>query len=502
MAKNAKNRAGQIIATSMIGLVIIGFMFTGYETYNKSGADMVAKVGNIPIKINEFQRAFNQQRQYWKYRLGGKSLTNKQIEQFQIRSRTLERLIQEKLLLKFADEIGIHSAPKAIIEEIKKIPAFKSGKRFDVKRYKLVLSSNQITPSDFEDDISYSLQSKALRELMNYAHVSSKYLNEMISLKSRKINIDVIQLNKRRMEKFIPITSKEIQTFLKNPTSLNRVKSFFKANQKSKYDVKEQVKASHILLLSRGKKDKDVLGKASRLRKKLTTKNFSILANKESQDPGNAKKKGGNLGWFSRGKMVKAFEKKAFSLRPGQISQPIKTSYGYHIIYVQNRKKAKVAVFGDFKNTIATSLLQKDSYSKLKKLLNDLRDNIKNHLKSKQSENLIDKLKAKYKFSYYKNSSINILDGAKEKLNLRQDQIQHIFSANNKFPKVFTFENPLTITILKANKTPPKEKNKKTINKENERKNISKVLSRKRNLEIIKSMKSIYPPKRFLNTNI
>ncbi len=83
-----------------------------------------------------------------------------------------------------------------------------------------------------------------------------------------------------------------------------------------------KIKASHILV--------DKLSLAEEIHSQVNKKNFADLAKKYSTCP--SRKKGGNLGEFGRGQMVKEFEKAAFALEVGQISKPVKTKFGYHII--------------------------------------------------------------------------------------------------------------------------------------------------------------------------
>src|SRR5690606_17507069 len=100
--------------------------------------------------------------------------------------------------------------------------------------------------------------------------------------------------------------------------------------------------------------------KIKEIRKKLTTKNFASIANRETEDP-SGKSKGGDLGWFARGRMANEFENVAFSLKPGEISNPVKTDFGYHLIYVEAKKKAVTKKLEDVKEDVAKKHLQKSN---------------------------------------------------------------------------------------------------------------------------------------------
>ncbi len=99
----------------------------------------------------------------------------------------------------------------------------------------------------------------------------------------------------------------------------------------------EQVHAAHILISTEGRSETEALILAESLRQNLTTDNFAEYATQYSEDPG-SKQNGGDLGWFKKGQMVAPFEEAAFFLRPGQISEPVKTQFGYHLIYVLEKK--------------------------------------------------------------------------------------------------------------------------------------------------------------------
>jgi foldase protein PrsA len=129
----------------------------------------------------------------------------------------------------------------------------------------------------------------------------------------------------------------------------DEMKAYFETN-KERFDEKEQVKASHILV--------DSEDKAKEVKEKLLAgEDFAKLAKDYSIDTGN-NQQGGELGYFARGEMVQEFEDAAFSLEIGKISDPVKTNHGYHIIKVEDKKQAKEATYEENKAVMKEILLQ------------------------------------------------------------------------------------------------------------------------------------------------
>lgn len=156
-----------------------------------------------------------------------------------------------------------------------------------------------------------------------------------VSIDQVREDIEHYLLAEKMIKPSIKITEKEMKTY-------------FEENKDS-FDQKEQVKASHILV-----KDEAA---AKKVKEELDNgKDFAELAKKYSTDKSNAAA-GGDLGYFGKGEMAEEFEKAAFSLKIDEISEPVKTEFGYHIIKVSDKKAAKAAEYEDHKKEIKEKLM-------------------------------------------------------------------------------------------------------------------------------------------------
>jgi peptidyl-prolyl cis-trans isomerase D len=490
MINKFREASSQIFVTFFIGLIIVGFVLTGYQGVQTS-PDTVAKVGDQKITYREYKRVLDQQIQFFSYQFGGKSLTSKQIEDFQLKPRALDQLINQKLFLKFSEHLSITPSEDEVISEIKKIPAFKTQEKFDVRKYKNLLKANGLSPEKFEQQVGEDLKVKKLRSSISSYPISSSLASELEKIQSDSKKIKVINIPQSKLQKFVEVSKKEIQEYLEDSKNKKRVNAYFSNNKESSYDQKEQVKAAHILI--KGTEEKS-LAKAKEIKGKLNTKNFAKLANKHSEDPGNQKKKGGELGWFSKGRMVPEFESHSFSAKKGTISEPVKTSYGYHIIYVQDKKSAVEAKLSDYKNEIAKNFLQKDSKEKLKKIVNTVVKEVKSSIRS---EKQLKKVLKKYELSPGSEKEINLLSDYAS-TNLSNSEMKKVL--DKKEGEIEILRGPLETKIVFVS---TKDKKDKKDKKENQKLNLTTKYEQKfLNGEIearIKSLKEIYPPKSYLN---
>ncbi len=171
---------------------------------------------------------------------------------------------------------------------------------------------------------------------------------------------------------------------------------------KSEFVQPEQVRARHILVKVPANADKkqweEAKKKALEIRAKLLKgESFAELAQKYSDDPG-SKARGGDLGYFSKGQMVPEFEKAAFSLKKGEISQPVKTTFGYHIIKVEDKKPSKQRSFNEVQQEIRQKLLREKQI----KLREEIVANLKKKYPVKVHEELLNNSNSMPNDSFHK----------------------------------------------------------------------------------------------------
>ncbi len=170
------------------------------------------------------------------------------------------------------------------------------------------------------------------------------------------------------------LLKKEIKAKVK--VTDDEIKEYYEKN-KAKFKDPEQVRARHILIKvdpqADNKKWKEAEKKAKEIKKRLEKgEDFAKLAKEFSDDPG-TKNKGGDLGFFAKGRMVPEFEAAAFALKPGQISEPVKTVYGYHIIQTMEKKSAKQKELKDVKEQIRQMIQREKERKLMENMLTELK---------------------------------------------------------------------------------------------------------------------------------
>ena len=345
----------KIVGWGLLAVICVAFMFMGLTPDQGStfaGGGAAAIVNDTSIPIRSFQEAVDRETR----QMGGafNSLPAAQRRTFErnIRERTLNSLVASEVLYQSAQDHGFYASDEAVRDQLFSLPYFVEDGRFSRERYLAVLAQNRLDPADFENDIRRQVTIGGVRDSFTRALKKPKQMRDLEGqAESVKLNIEFVRFAKSEIDMSSSTTEKALIAYVKE--NLDKVKEYYQ-NNKAEFELEKEVRARHILI-----KGDDSLKKINEIRKDLTKENFAEMAKKHSEDKGSAVK-GGDLGFFGKGRMVPEFEKVAMSSEIGAISEPVKTQFGHHVIMVDEVKGGGVRALDEASLDIAKSIIEKE----------------------------------------------------------------------------------------------------------------------------------------------
>jgi peptidyl-prolyl cis-trans isomerase D len=343
--------------------------------------DAVAKVGDQTITVAEIRQQLNQIKQ--------RNQVPPMLEPYYAQ-QILRQLLLQKEMEYEASQLGIRVSNDEIADRIKLIlpAAFNGGTPIAPDQYAaLVQTRAQMNVSEFEDSVRQGmLQEKFQKLVTDGISAGPAELQEEFVYRNEKVKLDYAYIKPEDLQAKVTLTDAEINAaYEKNKASyqvpekrvvryaivdVNQVRQGLEISDDQlkaqyqqniqQYQVPNRVHVEHILLMTVGKTDAEV----EEIKKKAEDilnqakkgSNFEDLAKKYSEDPG-TKDKGGDLGWIVQGQTVAEFEKAAFSLPKGSISDLVKTQYGFHVLKIMDKESAHTKPFDEVKDSIRTPLL-------------------------------------------------------------------------------------------------------------------------------------------------
>jgi peptidyl-prolyl cis-trans isomerase D len=375
-----------LLSASMVTYLIPGFM-TGTEA-TRSG--VVASVAGNDIVTTDVQKAVQRQMQ-------GRQISP-DMEGFYrsfLIPQVARQLIQQKEAIYEARRLGLSVSDEEMRDELRNGPGkenfFPGGVWIGQEKYEELLRNANMTPAEFESQMREGILTQKLYEMVTASvSVSPAEIEKAYKDKNTKVKIQYAVLDRAALAKQLKPTDAELKAFFeankaryqnsipekrqvryfvlndsdaekKITVTPDQVARYYAQNQEQ-YRTPDRVRVRHILIEAPkpgpdGKVDQKALdaarAKAQDVLKQVRAGgNFAELANKYSQDPGNTGNKGGELGWITKGQTVPEFEKTAFSQNPGQISDLVQTSYGFHIIQTEEKETAHVKPLSEVKGQI------------------------------------------------------------------------------------------------------------------------------------------------------
>ncbi|MBI4821325.1 MAG: SurA N-terminal domain-containing protein [Deltaproteobacteria bacterium] len=366
--REKKNNPLIVVFMAAIILVFIAFFGPGSRNCSGTTFDYAAKVNGETIGEREFAVQYS-----YTYRMYQQQLPNFNRETAQsldLRRKILDRMITDRLMAAEAKKRGLEVDDEALRAAIVGNETFKREGRFDPKMYERFLSYNQMRPADFEETLRVQLLSEKLGAIMSGAmSVSGPEAKKTFEDQERSMELEFVRVPTKSFEdKVAPATDAEIAAYLAKPESTEAVQKYYDKHKRQKFDVPKRVRARHIL--ARAEKDAPPEVKdAARAKVKqamdavASGMAFEEAAKKWSED--STAERGGDLGFFSQGQMVPAFEEVAFALSPGKTSGIVESPFGYHFLRVDEVAEPIQRKLEDVKNEIASALVAEEKAAQL-----------------------------------------------------------------------------------------------------------------------------------------
>ena len=372
---------------ALVVLTFVVFYIPDFLSISTGAApsQVLADVEGAPITVGTFTRRYATQMNAYRQAYGGQ-MNEQLLRQLGIDRQILQQLVDEEAMVAEARRQGLTVNDVEIRERILNMPAFQeSGHFVGEQRYRQALQFNNppFTTTEFEDNLRRALLIEKLRtSVAGWISVSDAEVADEYRRRNEKVKLDVVPVTADAFRAQVTATDADLAAhFDQNKESyrigekrkiryalvdVDRVRgsvtvpdadveAFYKQNL-AQYSTPAQARASHILFKTEGKDENAVRAKAEDVLKKAKAgADFAELAKQYSEDDSN-KDKGGDLDYFGKGRMVPEFEAAAFGMKNGEISNLVKTSFGFHIIKMVDNQAEVVRPLDAVKPEIADQL--------------------------------------------------------------------------------------------------------------------------------------------------
>ncbi len=390
MLQQIRERATGWIAWFIVILISVPFALWGISSYFDGGsAQIVASVNGQEITERDFENGYRQFRQRVRDELGSNYRPDL-IDDTVLREEFLQSMIREQLVLQATSDIGLSAGDALVRSYINSIPAFSAGGTFNKDVYERALRNQGKSPTGFEAQVRQLLMNEQLsRSVSGTEFATDAELRDLVRLRTQRRGLEYVVVPAAGYEDSVEVSEADIQSYYNSKQPLfmapERVKVEyieldvdnvsatltadeasllgFYEQQKSEYVTPERRRASHILItLDEGPAaEADALKRASSALVRVRSgEDFAEVATALSQDPGSAAA-GGDLDYFDKGIMDKAFEDVAFALSLGEVSEPVKSAFGYHIIKLTAIQEERGKSYEQVKEQIKTAFLKNEA---------------------------------------------------------------------------------------------------------------------------------------------
>lgn len=383
-----RERAQGFIAWVIVILIIIPFALFGINEYFETDSNVyVAKVNDVSIPEFEYRRIYQNERAF-RQSIVGNDLDSPFMNEESIKRSALDRIVNTEVMSQAASANGFDVGDQLLLQSIASREEFQTDGVFDAALYNALLRANNLSPADFEANVRREMMANQfVAGVMDLAIVTDYELDTLLRIQeqTRKIGYMVLNAESFKADESEVFSDDEIKRHyeknvdrfsLPEQVSLEYVElsadgllddievdeSLLRERYEDRIDsfgLPEERRARHILIdLAEDASDADIeaaRSKAADLLARIKAgESFEALAKENSDDAGSAVD-GGDLGYFGRGDMVAAFDETVFSMKVGEVSEPVKTPFGFHIIKLEDVREGSTKSFEEVRAELERS---------------------------------------------------------------------------------------------------------------------------------------------------
>jgi peptidyl-prolyl cis-trans isomerase D len=345
------------------------FGLWGIESYTDSSKETaVASVGDKDFYQRDVNKAYEQYSQQFQ---------GMGIDEQSLKNQALEKLISDEVLLQYVRKQGLVATDEGTRDFIKTLPYFQVNGQFSEAQYKALLNSQRMTSAEFVNRIKNAIIMEQLQgSIINSSFATDYDVESFFKIQNQQRDADYLtvalpvlteqpsdadissyyqqhqekfQIPEQLSVEYVELSLPELAS--KVAVSDDKLKAFYD-EQKDTYTTPERRKISHILFMVNDKiDDKTALEKAVKAQQELAAKDFATVAKEMSEDKLTAKT-GGDLGLFNVGAMEKPLEDAATALKLNEVSKPVKSKFGYHLIKVTELSAGDIKPFDSVKDEV------------------------------------------------------------------------------------------------------------------------------------------------------
>jgi peptidyl-prolyl cis-trans isomerase D len=409
-----RQHADSWMVKTVLWLIIFAFLGTIFYSWGMGGAPgsrggVVATVEGIEIPYSQYDKTFNNLINFYRDQFKGQ-FSEDLIQRLDLKTQALDALIHRKLLLLESDNLNIQVSDEELVTHIQSFPAFQKDNKYNQTYYDNYIQFNRLTHLDFEEGQREALRIEKLEKMISgNTLVSQTEVLDAFKAEEESVKFDYIAFSEDHFETAQPVNETDLKSYYeKNKVQFevpDQIKvDYVKVNPKdfeeaitpneediqeyydskiATFRVEKTYKASHILFqleptkidekASDEEKQKATEEAAKKeaedaLKKIREGADFAKLAEELSDDPSSGDK-GGSLGEFPRGTMVPEFEAALEKLKPGEISEPVKSPFGYHVIRLDNKTDEKIKPLAEVKDAVIKSIKETKARQKARRVV-------------------------------------------------------------------------------------------------------------------------------------